>query len=144
MSLFSEQEQERIREAVAAAERSTSGEIRVCAEPHCKGAALERAVHFFNKLGMANTKLRNGVLIYLAVEDHQFAIIGDSGINTKVSENFWDSTKELMRSYFKKGDIAGGIIAGITEAGQQLQTYFPAQDNDVNELNNDIAFGEED
>jgi uncharacterized membrane protein len=144
MGLFSEQEQERIREAVAAAERSTSGEIRICVESHCKSTAFDRAVHFFNKLGMANTKLRNGVLIYLAVEDHQFAIIGDSGINAKVPENFWDSTKELMRSYFKKGDISGGIVAGIAEAGQQLKTYFPSQDGDVNELNNDIAFGEED
>lgn len=144
MSLFSEQEQERIREAIAGAERSTSGEIRIFAERHCKGQPYERAVHFFNKLGMAQTKLRNGVLIYLASEDHRFAIIGDAGINKVVPENFWQSTKDLMLAHFKKGEMAEGIITGIREAGQQLKTFFPAVADDTNELSNDIAFGDED
>lgn len=144
MSLFSEQEQERIRDAVAAAERSTSGEIRICVEKKCNESAFDRAVVYFNKLGMAKTKLRNGVLIYLAVDDHQFAIIGDSGINQVVPENFWDSTKEIMLSEFKKGNLVEGIIAGINQAGIQLKTYFPSVKNDENELSNDIAFGNED
>lgn len=143
MSLFSEQEQERIREAIAAAERSTSGEIRIFVEKHCKGQPFERAVHFFSKLGMAQTKLRNGVLIYLASEDHQFAIIGDAGINQVVPENFWQSTKDLILGHFKQGNLADGLIAGIYEAGQQLQTFFPSLADDTNELSNDIAFGEE-
>jgi uncharacterized membrane protein len=143
MSLFSEQEQERIREAIAQAERSTSGEIRIFVEKTCKDNAYERAVHFFNKLGMAKTKLRNGVLIYLATEDHQFAIIGDAGINKLVPENFWQSTKDLMLRHFKNGEMAEGIIAGIHEAGQQLKTFFPSVANDTNELSNDIAFGDE-
>lgn len=144
MGLFSEQEQERIREAIAAAERSTSGEIRIFVEKHCQGQPYERAVHFFNKLGMAQTKLRNGVLIYLASEDHQFAIIGDAGINQAVPENFWQSTKDLMLGHFKQGNLADGLIAGIHEAGQQLKTFFPSLADDTNELSNDIAFGEED
>ncbi len=144
MAVFNEQEQERIREAVAAAERFTSGEIRICAEKNCKGKPFDRAVHFFNKLGMANTKLRNGVLIYLAVADHQFAIIGDAGINRVVPEDFWDCTKDAMLSHFRKGEISDGIIAGIQRAGEQLKTYFPLQAGDTNELSNDIAFGDED
>lgn len=143
MAIFSEKDQERIREAVAAAERATSGEIRICVEKTCTGSALDRAVTYFHKLGMNQTKLRNGVLIYLAVEDRSFAIIGDSGINQRVPENFWDSTKELMLSHFKKGDMAAGILAGIQEAGIQLKTFFPSLAGDVNELSNDIAFGDE-
>lgn len=144
MNIFKEQEQERIREAIAAAERSTSGEIRICVEKTCKGTAMERAISYFNKLGMAKTKLRNGVLIYLSTDDHQFAIIGDSGINQVVPENFWESTKNLMLSHFKKGEIVEGMIAGIHEAGQQLKKFFPSVADDTNELSNDIAFGEED
>jgi uncharacterized membrane protein len=143
MALFSEKDQERIREAVAAAERATSGEIRICVEKTCTGTALDRAVTYFHKLGMNQTKLRNGVLIYIAVEDHQFAIIGDTGINKLVPENFWQTTKDLMLGHFKNGEMAEGIIAGIHEAGQQLQTFFPSVANDTNELSNDIAFGDE-
>ncbi len=143
MSFFNEQEQERIRLAVAEAERSTSGEIRICLEKKCKEPVLDRAVAYFHKLEMHQTKLRNGVLIYLALEDHQFAIIGDSGINAVVPPTFWDSTKEAMRSDFKKGAMLEGILTGIHLAGQQLKNFFPSVDNDTNELSNDIAFGDD-
>lgn len=144
MAIFNDIEQERIREAVAAAERSTSGEIRICIERTTQEPALDRAVTYFHKLGMEKTKLRNGVIIYLAVDDKQFAIIGDSGINKVVPENFWDSTKEAMLAEFKKGNMVEGIVAGIKLAGEQLKKYFPSVANDTNELSDDIAFGDED
>ena len=143
MHLFNEQEQERIRQAVASAERSTSGEIRICVEKSSKHAALDRAVQFFHKLDMHKTKRRNGVLIYLAMLDKQVAIIGDSGINAVVPPTFWDSTKEAMVAEFKKGAMLDGVLKGIEEAGQQLKTYFPSVENDTNEISNDIAFGDD-
>lgn len=143
MNIFNEQEQERIRETVAAAERSTSGEIRICVERTCKGPAMERAISYFNKLGMAKTKLRNGVLIYLSTEDHHFAIIGDMGIDKVVPPNFWDSTKEAMLTHFRKDELVAGLEKGIHLAGEQLKKYFPNLSDDVDELSNDIAYGEE-
>jgi uncharacterized membrane protein len=137
---FSSEEQKRIQEAVAAAERTTSGEIRVCIEKRCSEDVLDRAAKYFHKLGMDQTALRNGVLIYLATEDHKFAIIGDAGINKVVPENFWDSTKDEMQALFKQGDFSGGIIKGVRLAGEQLQAYFPQVDNDKNELSDDIAY----
>jgi uncharacterized membrane protein len=35
--------------------------------------------------------------------------------------------------------MTGGIIAGIKIAGEQLQTFFPYLDGDVNELPNEIT-----
>lgn len=140
MAIFNEQEQQLIREAVESAERYTSGEIRVCVEKSCSEPVLDRAANYFKKLGMDKTAKRNGVLIYISTQDHQFAIIGDAGINKVVPHNFWDSTKESMLSYFKKGDLTGGIISGIKLAGEQLQTFFPYIDGDINELKDDISF----
>jgi uncharacterized membrane protein len=140
MAIFSEQDQQLISEAVESAERFTSGEIRICVEKTCSEPVLDRAANYFKKLGMDKTAKRNGVLIYIATEDHQFAIIGDSGINKLVPHDFWDSTKEAMLNRFKEGDMTGGIIAGIDLAGKQLQTFFPYLDSDVNELPNDISF----
>jgi uncharacterized membrane protein len=142
MSIFTEKEQEQISEAIEAAERYTSGEIRICVEKTCSEPVLDRAANYFHKLGMNKTAQRNGVLIYIATNDHQFAIIGDAGINKQVPRDFWDSTKEAMLSHFKNGDLTSGIITGVKLAGKQLQTYFPYVDGDVNELPNDISYGD--
>lgn len=140
MGIFSEQEQERISAAVESAERFTSGEIRVCIEKNCSEPVLDRAANYFKKLDMHKTAKRNGVLIYVATNDHQFAIIGGEGINRLVPHDFWNSTKDAMLERFKNQDLVGGIVTGIKLAGEQLQTFFPYLDSDTNELPNDISF----
>jgi uncharacterized membrane protein len=137
---FNEDEQLRIRDAVAAAEKNTSGEIRVCIEKTCSAEVLNRAAQYFYQLDMDKTRLRNGVLIYLATVDHKFAIIGDAGINKAVPHDFWDETKEEMLAHFKNGDLAEGIITGINRAGEKLKAFFPYALDDKNELSDDIAF----
>jgi uncharacterized membrane protein len=140
MAVFTEDEQHRIQKAVADAEKSTSGEIRVCMEKTCSDNPLDRAVKYFAQLEMHKTKLRNGVLIYVATVDRKFAIIGDVGINNVVPADFWDSTKEAMLNHFKYGNLVEGIVTGITQAGEQLKKYFPHLLNEKNELPDDIAF----
>lgn len=140
MAVFTEDEQHLIQKAVAAAEKNTSGEIRVCVEKTCSVEPLDRAVKYFTDLEMQKTKLRNGVLIYVATVDRKFAIIGDAGINKVVPADFWDATKEDMLNHFKYGNLSEGIITGITKAGEQLKKYFPYLLDDKNELPDDIAF----
>lgn len=137
---FNDQEQQLIRQAIERAEKNTSGEIRICVEKSCSEDPLNRAAGYFFKLDMDKTKLRNGVLIYLATADHKFAIIGDAGINKVVPANFWDDTKEAMLTCFKDGSLAQGIVTGIDSAGKQLQRYFPYEAGDKNELSDDIAY----
>lgn len=139
--LFNTEEQEQIKLAIQAAEFQTSGEIRVFVEDKCADAdVFNRAVFQFNKLKMQETAQRNGVLIYLAVNDRKFAIIGDSGINEKVNPDFWESTKELMLEHFKKSEMTEGLIQGIAKVGEQLKTLFPYDKDDKNELPDEIAF----
>jgi len=140
MSSLSDKEQEKIKLSIEWAEKATSGEVRVCIESVCEKDAYERAVECFFDLEMQNTKLKNGVLVYVALDAHKFAIIGDTGINKLVADNFWDSTKSLMLEKFKAGEVAEGISVGIIEAGKQLKKYFPYQSDDLNELPDDITF----
>ena len=88
---FTKKEKEEIQKAILNAELDTSGEIRVHIETNCEGEVLDRTAYLFKKIGMQKTELRNGVLIYLAVQSHKFAIIGDKGINAVVPANFWDT-----------------------------------------------------
>ncbi|MCU4156768.1 TPM domain-containing protein [Carboxylicivirga sp. A043] len=139
---FTEEERQRIVGAIKEAELNTSGEIRVHLDKHCNEDVLDSAAYWFEKLQMHKTEQRNGVLFYLAYEDRKFAVLGDAGINQKVPENFWDSIKDQMMAQFKEGRYADGLANGIIESGKQLKQHFPYQSDDVNELSDDISFGD--
>ncbi len=142
MFILSELQQKSIVEAIKMAEKNTSGEIKVHIEENCSSVdAMERASEVFDYLLLHKTAQRNGVLFYLAYEDHKFAVLGDQGINEKVGQTFWDSTKELLRENFKKGDFEKGLTLGITEAGNQLKHYFPYNTDDKNEISDEISRG---
>lgn len=138
---FNSGEQKQIVEAIAKAEKQTSGELKVFIETKCPGDVMERARSVFDELEMFNTTFRHGVLFYLAHEDHKFAILGDKGINEKVPGGFWETTKEHLREHFVKGEFVEGFVQGILEAGEQLKRHFPERGDNNNELPNDIVFG---
>ena len=140
---FSKEEKDRIRSAIGEAEMNTSGEIRVHIERRCREDVLDHAAYIFGKLGMHKTEKRNGVLFYLAVDDHKFAILGDGGINAVTPDDFWDSIKEKMFAEFQEKRFCGGLETGIRMAGEKLKEHFPWQNDDVNELPDDISFGDE-
>jgi uncharacterized membrane protein len=138
---LSKEEEQEIVAAIQKAETNTSGEIRIHIEGSSKKAALERALEVFGMLEMQQTAQRNGVLLYIAVNDHEFAICGDEGIDKVVADDFWDCTRDLMGSHFKKGQFKEGIVAGVLHAGEQLKHFFPWQSDDTNELSNEISKG---
>lgn len=135
------EEQKQISDAIQSAENQTSGEIRVHLEEKCVGNVLDRAAKVFADLDMHKTKLRNGVLFYLAYEDRKFAILGDAGINSNVPENFWDDIKVKMQSRFRGGHFVEGLCEGVEMAGIQLKANFPRATDDTNELPDHISFG---
>lgn len=140
--LFSPEEKAQILAAIQSAEIRTSGEIQVHIENHCKGDVLDRAAELFETLKMYQTKERNGVLFYLAVLDHKFAILGDAGINAVVPTDFWEKIKEQMATQFRQGKFTQGLIEGIHLAGEHLGTHFPfSASSDKNELSDEVSFG---
>lgn len=140
ITLLNHQQDRQIVEAIKQAEINTSGEIKVHIENHCKGDVEQRSLIVFNKLKLNETQQRNGVLIYLAVKDHKFAIIGDEGINNVVEAGFWNDVKDLMLSHFTEGRFTEGLEQGILRCGEKLKTYFPHQTDDINEIPDDISY----
>ena len=138
--LTHEEEQEII-DTIRIAERNTSGEIRIHLERTCQGDIFQHAVEVFHFLKMDNTSLRNGVLIYIALDKKTLVIYGDKGINEKVDDSFWESTKDLILSHFKKNAFKEGLIQGVLKAGKMLEAYFPWDHGDINELDNTISKG---
>jgi uncharacterized membrane protein len=139
-NFFTDLQKSSIKQAITDAELNTSGEIRVHLENHCSEDVLDRAAYLFDKLEMKKTDMRNAVLFYVAVKDKKFAIIGDSGINSLVEENFWEEVKTILLDQFKTGNFTEGLVAGIAKAGEKLKKHFPYQTDDTNELSNEISF----
>ena len=138
---LSKEEEQQVVAAIQIAERNTSGEIRIHIEGSSEKDPLDRALEVFEMLEMHQTEQRNGVLLYIAVNDHQFAICGDAGIDQVVADDFLDCTRDVIGTHFKKGQFKEGIVAGVLHAGEQLKRFFPWQSDDANELSNEISKG---
>jgi uncharacterized membrane protein len=140
---FTESENARLVQAIRDAERLTSGEIRLYVESKCKYVnPMDRAAEAFHSLKMSETSQRNAVIVYIALDDQQFAILGDEGIHQKVGIDFWQHEANLLISYFSKGEIVEGLEACIREIGNSLCEHFPHQGSkDQNELPDDIVYG---
>ncbi len=141
-TFFTKEEEKAIVQSIREAEGKTSGEIRVHMETHCSYSVLDRAADVFMELGMHETEHRNGVLFYFVVHKHQFSVIGDVGIHSLVGDKFWEEEVELIESYFDSGRYKDGLVAGIKRAGIKLRDHFPYQDDDINELPDEISYGD--
>lgn len=140
-AFLSTQDEKDIIEAICNAEDKTSGEIRVHIEHASNKALFERALEVFHYLKMDETEQRNGVLIYVAIDNRQFIIYGDLAINEKVDDSFWDTTRDAMQSQFRIGNFKQGLINGILKAGEELKVHFPWNASDIDELPNEISKG---
>jgi len=131
--------------AIKQAELRTSGEIRLHIEDRCPTPEpLDRAAQVFAELQMHQTKLRNGVLFYLAWQTRQFAVIGDAGINAAVPDEFWEAVKETVLDEFRQEKYVVGLDHGIRLVGEQLRQFYPYHAaTDVNELPDDISYGDD-
>lgn len=140
-SFLSEQEEQKIIDAIAGAEEKTSGEIRIHIEHHCESDPLERASEIFHELGMDQTQYQNGVLIYVATEDHKVAVYAGKGIHKQVEEGFWDDVLALIIQHFKIDAYEQGIEKAVHKVGEKLTEQFPYhQKGDINELTDDISY----
>lgn len=140
---FTAQETDRILSAIREAERRTSGEVRIFVESRCRFVdAIDRAAEIFFQLKMDGTAQRNGVLLYIAVRDHQVAVFGDEGIHQKVGPQYWNDKVHNMLAHFRQEHLVDGVIECIYDIGEALYQHFPYNlDTDKNELPDEIVFG---
>ena len=137
-NVFAQFDSERIVAAIAAAEKETSGEIRVHITRRVPKDLQQRAVRRFHLLGMTKTAERNGVLIYIAPRARQFRILGDTAIHEKCGEHFWKEVAAAMEAHFRERRLTEGVVAGIERVGEVLARHFPRREKDRNELPDSI------
>ena len=136
---ISKLDDERIVAAIAAAEKKTSGEIRVCISDRKHDDPVSAAQKRFEKLGMANTRERNGVLIYFVPLSQKFAVIGDAGIHAKCGADFWSEITGEMHNLLQAEKFTDAVVFAVGKVGQALAEHFPRCPDDTNELPDQIA-----
>ncbi len=124
-TFFDEEERREIQIAIAAAEDRTSGEIRVHLEPATPAETLAAARFIFESLGMSQTAARNGVLIYISVQDRRFAILGDEGIDRVVETGFWDEALAIMKTRFEEDRCARGVVEAVADRRREAPPLLP-------------------
>jgi uncharacterized membrane protein len=133
---------DRVKAAIASAERQTSGEMRVSVSRFFYGSVRRAAERAFDRMAMRNTQDRNGILFFVVPSRRRFVVIGDEGIHARVGQEFWDKLVAAMAGDFKGGKFNEGLVRGIEECGRLLAVHFPFQgERDVNELPDDIDYG---
>lgn len=135
-------EKRAIVDAIRVAEAKTSGEIRVHLDRHAKGGTpVDAARATFDHLGMHATREKNAVLIYLAVHDRIFAVVGDAGFEGKVDAPFWEGVRERMATCFAADKFGEGIATAIREIGERMTTVFPHTETDKAHISDEISMG---
>ncbi|RLA08253.1 MAG: TPM domain-containing protein [Gammaproteobacteria bacterium] len=141
-NIFSKSDELKILKTIAEAESRTTGEIRVHIETAKCPKPIKKAEEVFENIGMRKTKLHNGVLFFLCLQERKFVLLGDDGIHKKVSKIFWVQTKNIVIEKFKNNQFAEGLIEGIKLSAEQLSKFYPANKKNKNELPDVISYGD--
>lgn len=141
---FSDEDLKKIASSIGEVEKTTSGEIRLCAQIKRgffdkKKSPREIALKSFYKLGMHKTKDRTGVLIFLLLDERKFEILADEGINKVIIDSEWSAIEEGLISEFRSGNYVQGVLHCINLIGEKLNTHFPRAADDVDELSNEVV-----
>jgi uncharacterized membrane protein len=130
---------ERIVAGIRDAESRSTGEIRAHVTrrkpPDIEAAARAR----FEKLGMAKTAERNGVLFYICPNQRRFRILGDAGVHEKCGDDFWQEVAAAMEEKFRRGHFTDGLLEGIARVGDVLARHFPRKPGGKNELSDEVT-----
>ena len=142
-NIFSDQDLQDIAEAIKSFETQTSGEIVISFNTTSHNQPYKSARRIFEKAKLYQTKERNATLIVLFLTEQKFAVYGDAGIHEQVPENFWEATVAEMKAHFAEGRMREGLLYGIKQLGENLAKYFPVAEDDVNELSDELKYGED-
>ena len=132
-----------IEAAVREVESRHAGEIRFVVETALDLPELwiglgarQRALEVFGQLGVWDTAVNNGVLIYVLMADHDVEIVADRAIAARVSQAEWDGVCREVEDHYRAGRFTEGSVAAVQAIGRLLAQHFPTRGGDRDEQPN--------
>jgi len=104
---------------------------------------LQKAQTVFLAEEVFNTKQRTGILIFISQLEHKVIVLGDKGINEKITQEDWESILNTVIEGIKQKNMAPKLIEAIGLCEKLLlDNGFTIQNNDINELANHVRVEE--
>jgi uncharacterized protein len=115
-----------IAERIRQAEQGHTGELVVAIEAvmpaHERNSRL-RALEVFGRLGVWDTPLNTGVLLYLGLDRHAIEIVADRGI--AAPDALWEDVCRLLQVQLQEGNFVSGVLAAVETIEEHLRTRCP-------------------
>ena len=127
---FSQQDQHAIAVAVAQAEQGHVGEIQVVIEGHipCSKAyrqdAKMRARELFAELGVWDTELNSGILLYINLCEQRVEIVLDRGIKNATQQATWDAICAQLTYQMQQQHYRQAVIEAVLAIGKVLDEFY--------------------
>lgn len=104
----------------------------------------KRAAEAFIAEEVFDTQDRTGILLFVSLLEHRVIVMGDKGINAKVTPEAWDDIVKIILTGIQNGDVAGGFSRGIEASGHLLKRCGVTRNpEDINEHSDGLRFYEE-
>ena len=110
--------------------------VRTALVPRATRRALAHrvAMEQFVSRGIARTRQRTGILIFVSLAERYARIIADEGIAARVTTAEWQGAIDTLVAHMRDGHIADGFITAIEICGGVLATHFPSAGGQQSEL----------
>ena len=140
---FNQQDQYAIAQAVTEAEQGHVGEIQVVIEGHMPAREAYyldtrgRAKQLFAELGVWDTELNSGILLYLNLCDRKVEIVIDRGIRQATTQQVWDEVCQCIIEKMSQQQYRQALVDAVTEIGTILDQFYANKIEDkADELSN--------
>lgn len=110
--------------------------VRVALLPRAarRAVAHRSAAEQFHIRGVAHTKDRTGIMIFVSLAERYARIIADEGIAARVPQPEWQAAVDALVAHMRDGHIADGFVRAIDVCGGVLAANFPRKKADRDEL----------
>ncbi len=110
--------------------------VRVALMPrNARRAVAHRvAMEQFMIRGIARTKHRCGILIFVSLAERYARIIADEGIAARVPQSEWQAAVDVLVAHMRDDRIADGFVTAIEVCGQKLARHFPRTETSQDQL----------
>lgn len=92
----------------------------------------------FHELGVANTRDRSGILVFVALLEKRCVVLADAGVKDAVGEKQWRIMAETVENAVRTAGVGKKGVEALAQAietlGPQLSRSLVRKEDDINEL----------
>lgn len=104
----------------------------------------QRASRCFAEQGLARTRGRTGILLFVALLEHRVVVLADVGIDRVLDpDESWRQVVDLAVDGLRAGRAVEGLEAAVRRCGEILARHLPAGPANPDEIPNRLVFLED-